>query len=249
MTHISLKWRFDGDINIVSELCHDGIVPTFCFSRREPGDWPCSQCNEINFKSRNACRKCAKPRTATNNATAAAPKPGDWTCEQCRELNFASRAACFKCGAAKSANPQATPKPGDWICRSCQNLNFASRTVCHRCGVAANVNPTATNHPPPAPAVVTAKPGDWKCSSCPEMNFGSRLVCRSCGAGRPGPPSQTPTENKSECVICMENPINSVIASCGHSALCLECGSRVTQCPICRTGFNQQQLIKVFNVH
>lgn len=104
---------------------------------------------------------------------------------------------------------------------------------------------------PPAAAAAAAaaqaqiKPGDWKCSSCPETNFGSRIVCRSCGANRPS----AEANNKSECVICMDKAIDSVITTCGHSAVCLPCGNTITQCPICRNPFTQEQIIKLFNVH
>lgn len=122
-------------------------------------------------------------------------------------------------------------------------MNFAARIACHKCG-RPKAEPMDTSAPPP----VITKPGDWKCPSCPEMNFGSRTVCRSCGSGRPT--SEVNATNKqSECVICMEKSIDSVITSCGHSAVCLQCGSRITQCPICRGPFNQQQIIKLYNVH
>ncbi|CAF4351951.1 unnamed protein product [Rotaria sordida] len=82
------------------------------------------------------------------------------------------------------------------------------------------------------------------------MNFGSRTVCRSCGTARPSVENTDNNKNtKNECVICMENPIDSVITTCGHSSMCLQCGIHVNQCPICRNPFNQQQIIKMFNVH
>ena len=187
----------------------------FCFSRREPGDWPCQQCNEINFKSRTACRRCSTPRnqTAQSNPTAAA------------------------------GTPQLVPRPGDWTCQFCNNINFASRTACRQCN-RQKPEPMITN----APLGGRPKPGDWKCPSCPETNFGSRIVCRSCGASRPSAENNN-NNDKKECVICMEKPIDSVITTCGHSALCLQCGTLITQCPICRNPFNQQQIIKLYNVH
>jgi len=44
------------------------------------------------------------------------------------------------------------------------------------------------------------------------------------------------TGTSSECVICLENPANCLIAPCGHICLCMECkGSKVPKsCPICR---------------
>jgi hypothetical protein len=228
----------------------------FFFSRREPGDWPCQQCNEFNFKSRVACRRCSAPRNqpAQPNAAAATgttpqvvPKQGDWTCHSCNNLNFAARTACHKCGrqkqtlAASNTPPSVTPKSGDWTCQFCNMTNFASRVACRQCN-RQQPQPMIIDTPPAA----TSKPGDWKCPSCPEMNFGSRGVCRSCGAARV---SAENNNNKKECVICMENPIDSVITTCGHSAVCLPCGALITQCPICRNDFNQQQIIKFYNVH
>ena len=176
-------------------------------------------------------------------------RPGDWKCHSCNNTNFAARIACHQCGQPKqqpvgaNASSSVTAKPADWTCQSCNMNNFASRVDCRKCNQpkqgSTNVNP-----PPP----VASKPGDWKCSSCPETNFGSRVVCRSCGASRPSTES-SPSDSTKECVICMEKPIDSVITTCGHSAMCLECGALVTQCPICRNPFNQQQIIKLFHAH
>ena len=179
------------------------------FSRREPGDWPCQQCNEINFKSRTACRRCSTLRGHTGTA------------------------------------PEIVPRPGDWTCNSCNSLNFATRVVCYKC---SQQRPESMNIDTPPVAAITPRPGDWKCSSCPETNFGSRVVCRSCGAARPSTESNN-SDSKKECVICMENPIDSVITTCGHSAVCLSCGAHITQCPICRNPFTPQQIIKLYNVH
>ncbi len=164
-------------------------------------------------------------------------------------MNFANRNACFKCGrqkqelVASNNSPSAASKPGDWICHSCNNNNFAARIACNKCG-----RPKAVSMETKAPPQTTTKPGDWKCSSCPETNFGSRIVCRSCGATRPSVDNKD-SDDKSDCVICMDKPIDSVITTCGHSAVCLQCGSSLTQCPICRNPFNQQQIIKLYNVH
>lgn len=43
----------------------------------------------------------------------------------------------------------------------------------------------------------------------------------------------------SECTICMNNPVNSVIYRCGHMCMCFSCAkemqNRSGDCPICRT--------------
>ena len=236
-------------------------------SRREPGDWSCSQCNEVNFKSRTTCRRCSTARNQPQQTNAAAttlpqntPRAADWNCHHCNVMNFASRDACFKCRRAKPESPgsnnppSAIPRPADWICQSCANNNFAARIACHKCG-RPKVVPTEVNRPPQAvsmevnrPPQVVVKPGDWKCSSCPETNFGSRVVCRSCGAARPSTDNKS-SGNQGDCVICMDKQIDSVITTCGHSAVCLQCGNSITLCPICRNPFNQQQLIKLYNVY
>ena len=165
-------------------------------------------------------------------------------------MNFKSRNACRRCSASRPTsapntnNPQNFSKPGDWKCQSCGDLNFAARIACRKCGV-AKVQPMEVDRPP-----VVVKPGDWKCGSCPEMNFGSRVVCRSCGVARPTTASaSTPTNKTDECVICMENRIDSVFSSCGHSAVCMPCGALITQCPMCRKDFSREHLIKMFNAH
>lgn len=75
------------------------------------GDWICSSCGNHNYASREACNKCAAPKTV-----AAAPmamgggagggkggkwRDGDWLCPQCQNHNYSSREECNKCGAPK----------------------------------------------------------------------------------------------------------------------------------------------------
>lgn len=200
----------------------------------------------MNFRSRNACRRCGTQR---NNASTNVqqPKAGDWTCSFCSMTNFASRTVCYKCQRSKPQSNPATEvvKPGDWTCSQCSTNNFASRNACYKCNRAkdgAQVTQISTH--PSGP--IASQPGDWKCSSCPETNFGSRIVCRQCGAARPG--EQTASKG-GECVICMDKPIDSVITTCGHSAVCLECGNTINKCPICRNTYTHDQLIKLFLVH
>ena len=57
------------------------------------------------------------------------------------------------------------------------------------------------------------------------------------------------TASSSECRICMERPVDSVLLPCAHSSLCFPCAQNVQQanngCPICRTPI--EQCIKIFN--
>jgi len=195
------------------------------------GDWICvvDKCRNVNFASRTQCRACG---TANPNQS------NDWICT-CGEKNFASRSQCRKCNAVhNSSNPSTVAKPGDWHCTCCKDLNFASRTTCRKCNT------------PKSQQTNWSKPGDWKCDKCNDMNFGSRVVCRNCGEKRDKVPttSSTNSEDSSECVICMENPANVVISTCGHLGLCMSCGSKISKCPVCRQPFTPDNLLKVFKV-
>lgn len=41
------------------------------------------------------------------------------------------------------------------------------------------------------------------------------------------------TDDKS-CVVCMENPRDTVLLECGHIAVCHHCAVKLSSCPICR---------------
>lgn len=50
---------------------------------------------------------------------------------------------------------------------------------------------------------------------------------------------------KDECIICMENPVQTSILDCGHMILCLRCANQLSsskninlrKCPYCRANF------------
>jgi len=213
----------------------------------KPGDWKCSSCNDVNFASRNNCRKCNNPKNGAvqNSHGQQAPnqKPGDWKCSSCNDVNFASRNNCRKCnkpknGAVQNSYEQQAPnqKRGDWNCTLCKELNFTSRNNCRKCS-APKPNGIGSSE-------IVRKPGDWDCSNCNEHNFGSRDCCRMCT--RPKIPQDS--SSASECVVCMDKKAEGVITSCGHLGLCMECGVHLNICPICREPYSLQQFIKVFTV-
>jgi len=149
----------------------------------KPGDWYCPSCNDLNFASREVCRKCGSPHPPFSDPTVGT-KPGDWFCPNCGDLNFASRLSCRKCN---TAHPGGVPdssvrvnyfsnvKPGDWNCPNCNDLNFASRQVCRMCNTAR----------PDEHQILGVKPGDWFCTQCNDLNFVTRTHCRKCSAPRP----------------------------------------------------------------
>ncbi|XP_043925046.1 E3 ubiquitin-protein ligase NEURL1B [Protopterus annectens] len=53
------------------------------------------------------------------------------------------------------------------------------------------------------------------------------------------PPPEPPSRKNSECTVCFDNEVDTVIYTCGHMCLCNSCGLRLKRqvnacCPICR---------------
>eukprot|EP01125_Pyxidicula_operculata_P016040 TRINITY_DN5488_c1_g1_i1.p1 TRINITY_DN5488_c1_g1~~TRINITY_DN5488_c1_g1_i1.p1 ORF type:complete len:106 (+),score=10.65 TRINITY_DN5488_c1_g1_i1:207-524(+) len=101
------------------------------------------------------------------------------------------------------------------------------------------------------------KDGDWICK-CGEHNFRSRAECRKCKQLKSGTtenqslfltkqPEAETSSNKKECIVCMDKTANSVIAVCGHLAMCVECALKLDSCPICRTNYSMEQVVKVYD--
>eukprot|EP00929_Paragymnodinium_shiwhaense_P086449 TRINITY_DN4696_c0_g1_i1.p1 TRINITY_DN4696_c0_g1~~TRINITY_DN4696_c0_g1_i1.p1 ORF type:complete len:612 (-),score=98.74 TRINITY_DN4696_c0_g1_i1:372-2207(-) len=129
-----------------------------------PGDWECPSCGDLQFASRNSCRKCGTPHPTSPGlrpASAGAPPrgvsmEGDWNCPSCGDYQFARNTECRRCGAARGSGsrggggkggytppaargggPPAAKAPatgGDWYCPSCGDLQFARNAQCRRCG-------------------------------------------------------------------------------------------------------------------
>ncbi len=55
-------------------------------------------------------------------------------------------------------------------------------------------------------------------------------------------------KSSSDCVICTAAVPDAVITVCGHLAVCMDCGKKIHQCPVCRALFNENQLLKIYPV-
>ena len=75
------------------------------YNNRKPGDWTCTQCQYVNFKSRSQCNKCgaAKPGSSINKKDSQnlLQQAGDWKCNKCSFVNYQNRMKCEKCETAK----------------------------------------------------------------------------------------------------------------------------------------------------
>jgi hypothetical protein len=48
-----------------------------------------------------------------------------------------------------------------------------------------------------------------------------------------------------QCVICCEKQMDCVLTPCGHQVCCRDCGSHLSECPICKTACNVLRVFKL----
>jgi ribosomal protein L40E len=79
-------------------------------SQRQPGDWNCEKCNDMQFARNTHCRKCGNSRPGSGQDPIQPRdkfrpfKRGDWSCMKCGDHQFARNTACRRCGTPKNAN-------------------------------------------------------------------------------------------------------------------------------------------------
>jgi len=98
---------------------------------RRPGDWVCSDCGQLNFKSRNKCfRGCEvfRPADQANAGDSWEQHEQPW---RERERRFNTKKTDIW-GRPTTATQDR--RPGDWICTLCNILNYTSRLQCFKCG-------------------------------------------------------------------------------------------------------------------
>jgi len=52
--------------------------------------------------------------------------------------------------------------------------------------------------------------------------------------------------NKIKCIVCMDNNKNMIIKSCGHYIMCENCIYNIQKCPMCRSSYSINDLLKVY---
>eukprot|EP01062_Namystynia_karyoxenos_P082801 TRINITY_DN9395_c0_g1_i1.p1 TRINITY_DN9395_c0_g1~~TRINITY_DN9395_c0_g1_i1.p1 ORF type:complete len:245 (+),score=39.87 TRINITY_DN9395_c0_g1_i1:114-848(+) len=126
--------------------------------RRQPGDWDCALCSNLNFARRTNCHRCLAPRTerpaeaygagygygggaydagVPEDDGYAQRNPDDWDCWICGAMNQWQSQSCHQCQNAKD---KCLPKmgadsarPGDWFCMRCQAVSSARVQECVNC--------------------------------------------------------------------------------------------------------------------
>eukprot|EP01130_Rhizamoeba_saxonica_P007811 TRINITY_DN3160_c2_g4_i1.p1 TRINITY_DN3160_c2_g4~~TRINITY_DN3160_c2_g4_i1.p1 ORF type:complete len:412 (-),score=49.93 TRINITY_DN3160_c2_g4_i1:452-1687(-) len=227
----SSKTKYSITANISTSFAASSI-------QAKPGDWNCDQCNDLNFASRNQCRKCGanKPYGNTSEYTTSfttssiQAKPGDWNCDQCNDLNFASRNQCRICGAKKPS--------GSSYSKQGSNNNFGY--------------PVQTSTPVSNDPVIQQKHSNYTigANNIPTFHIGNTENTVGNTHSEPVGHVITSAEeiDKPECVICLvEDPV-AVITVCGHMCCCMSCIDTVTNCPMCRKEFSPEQVVRVYTV-
>jgi len=107
---------------------------------KQPGDWDCPLCGNMNFSRRNTCNgnagKCGEEKKPEYvRVGVAKDNEKDWICSKCGNSNYYYRAKCNKCGVTQLESMMFGPQKKqneDWHCPRCRNINYHYRTVCNR---------------------------------------------------------------------------------------------------------------------
>jgi len=141
--------------------------------QRRPGDWVCSECGQLNFKSRNKCfRGCAVFRPVESSTSGG----GGWgQFDQGwreRDRGFDGNKTDVWGRPVKAMQER---RPGDWICPECNFLNYTSRQQCHRCELKKPQNAENKGH------AFNSRGGMYPGPSGPSQNSGgSMYFCPNC---------------------------------------------------------------------
>jgi len=53
-------------------------------------------------------------------------------------------------------------------------------------------------------------------------------------------------EQKTQCIVCMDNTLSYLSLKCGHLCMCTNCAHKLDQCPMCREPFQKTDLLHVY---
>lgn len=125
-----------------------------------------------------------------------------------------------------------------WNYKTCNIVAFL-RILCGVFGEAPPVYSKPPEEPPPARLAHQPSPS----TSADHRPISAHQPEPSTSADARAMQQQPPQEQQKECIVCMDNPRNSVLIPCGHLGVCMECARELHTtlkiCPICRKAISK----------
>ena len=214
----------------------------FKYAQRRPGDWKCSACNSINFRSITICRRCEKPvnkddlRWNNEDGSPFVEHRNSWPCPVCNVLNRQGRMQCFRCNEKipREIAAQYNFHDGSFVCTRCHVLNFAGAESCKFCGEAPpaelNSSGNSDHRLILQKAKWLSKSWNWQCPICEYRNLKYRWECYKCRHQRDATCVYTPSNEVGEYPVTRFPglPCDWICGACSrvnfkHSKKCTRC--------------------------
>eukprot|EP00756_Hemistasia_phaeocysticola_P063812 Hpha_TRINITY_DN7283_c0_g1::TRINITY_DN7283_c0_g1_i1::g.102318::m.102318 len=151
--------------------------------RRQPGDWDCSLCGNLNFARRTSCHRCGADRRDADRGPVGGGMGGYEEGGYGGEGGYAGGGAFGAGDMGYAQQPEqydmgyAQRSPDIWDCWICGASNGAKKRECRQCH-------NEKDRCLPKMGAESAIAGDWFCMSCQAVNSQRTQLCVNCDADR-----------------------------------------------------------------